>query len=201
MSSGTHLTDCGLPGIRRIPYGIHMCHFYRDRHDLAAALVPYFAAGLNNHERCIWITSEPLGAAAAEESLRAGGLDPRTLAGKGSLVVRDYSDWYTAGERDVVGLWLEEERQALAAGYDGLRITGNTSFLTAESWESFMDYEARLNRRLPGTRIVTLCSYALPRCGASDVLEVVRHHSCTLDRPDHGWQFLTPRSEETAATS
>jgi len=41
----SNLTDCGLPGIRNIPYGVHMCHFYRGREELAAVLVPYFAAG------------------------------------------------------------------------------------------------------------------------------------------------------------
>lgn len=42
------LTDCGLPGIKDIPFGVHMCHFYDRCEDLAAALVPYFAAGLRN---------------------------------------------------------------------------------------------------------------------------------------------------------
>jgi hypothetical protein len=31
---------------------------------------------------------------------------------------------------DVIQFWLEEEERALAEGYNGLRITGNTSFLT-----------------------------------------------------------------------
>jgi len=29
------LTDCGLPGIHQIPYGVHMCNFYRSREELA----------------------------------------------------------------------------------------------------------------------------------------------------------------------
>jgi hypothetical protein len=54
------------------------------REDLAAALVPYFVAGLHNHERCVWVTAEPLCAeAAAAELLLAGrehpvGHGPRT---------------------------------------------------------------------------------------------------------------------------
>lgn len=53
MSALHPLTDCGLPGIGEIPYGLHMCHFYETRDQLAAALVPYFAAGLRSGERCI----------------------------------------------------------------------------------------------------------------------------------------------------
>jgi len=36
MNGHAHLTDCGLAGIKAIPYGLHMCHFYETREDLAA---------------------------------------------------------------------------------------------------------------------------------------------------------------------
>ena len=47
----SHLTECGLPGITRIPYGVHMCNFYNTRDELITALVPFFAAGLRRNER------------------------------------------------------------------------------------------------------------------------------------------------------
>ena len=194
MSSA--LTDCGLPGIRQIPYGVHMCHFYERREDLAAALVPYFAAGLRNRERCIWITAPPLSAADAKLELRKTGVDVDSALAKGELTVRDFSDWYTEVEKlkgkQVVDLWLGEEERALAEGCRGLRITGNVTFLKPGDWEEFMEYEALVNETFPRRRIVTLCTYHLEQCGASEVMDVMRRHSCTLDRPDHGWQLLTP---------
>ena len=72
MATPSNLTDCGLRGIRNIPYGVHMCHFYRDRDELAAVLVPYFAAGLRNRERCIWIAAAPLDPDA--EKVRGAGV-------------------------------------------------------------------------------------------------------------------------------
>jgi hypothetical protein len=62
MTSLSHLTDCGLPGVHRIPYGLHACHFYSDRQHLLETLVPYVLAGLRNNERCLWVTAPPLGA-------------------------------------------------------------------------------------------------------------------------------------------
>jgi hypothetical protein len=189
------LSDCGLPGIRKIPYGVHMCSFYRSREELTAALVPYFAAGLRNRERCLWITADPLPANAAIAALAAAGADARGAIARGELVVRDFADWYAeAGAlkgTDVVALWLDEERRALAAGYQGLRITGNVTFLGPDDWDLFMEYEHEVNLRLRSQRIVTLCTYSLPLCGASHVLDVIRRHSCTLERPDEGWQLLT----------
>lgn len=195
MNAIAHLTDCGLPGIREIPYGVHMCHFYETRSELAAALVPYFAAGLRQGERCLWITAAPLDAAAAHAELRQAGLDVDAALRNGSLVIRDHSEWYSEAERprgsEVVRLWLEEERQALAAGYSGLRITGNTSFLKPQDWAMFMEYETIIGQAFAGRRIVTLCSYLLGQLGAADVLDVARRHNTTLTRPDEGWQVLT----------
>lgn len=84
------LTECGLPGIKDIPYGVHMCHFYQGRDGLAAALVPYFAAGLRNRERCIWITAKPLIAADAKLELQKAGIDAEAAIREGSLIVRDF---------------------------------------------------------------------------------------------------------------
>ena len=191
----SNLTDCGLPGVRNIPYGVHMCHFYRGRDELAAVLVPYFAAGLRNRERCIWIAAEPLGAAAAKLALAQSGVDADAAIADGSLILHDFSDWYAKGERllgtAVVDLWLAEEARALDDGYAGLRITGNVTFLTPETWSFFMEYEDMLTKAFSGRRIVTLCTYPADGCGAANVLDVVHRHSCTLERPDEGWQLLT----------
>jgi hypothetical protein len=191
----SHLTDCGLPGIRHIPYGIHMCNFYKTREDLVAALVPFFAAGLRNNERCIWITARPLHALEAIAELEKAVPDARAAIASGALVVRDYDDWYAeAGSlrgNQVVDLWLAEENRALAGGYAGLRITGNVTFLRSEEWELFMEYEELVNKAFQGRRIVTLCTYSLDTCGPAEVFDVVRRHMGALERPDEGWQVLT----------
>lgn len=190
-----HLTECGLPGIRHIPYGVHMCHFYEGRDDLAEILVPYFAAGLRANERCIWIAADPLPAAEALVALREAYPQTDAALQKGAIVVRDFSEWYVeAGNlkgTDVVQLWLDAERRALEDGYAGLRITGNVTFLTSQSWSEFMEYEALVDRAFHGTRIVTLCTYRVGASSPSDVLDVLQRHSCALDRPDNGWQILT----------
>ena len=191
----SHLTDCGLRGITQIPFGVHMCNFYRTKQDLAAALVPFFLAGLRGNERCIWITAEPLLAVDAIAELDAAGLDARAAVERGALVVRDFADWYAdAGAlrgSQVVDLWLGEEARALADGYSGLRITGNVTFLRAEEWPLFMEYEELVNKSFHGRRIVTLCTYWLDQCGSAEMLEVLQRHNGALDRPDEGWQILT----------
>jgi hypothetical protein len=201
MSSAVHLTDCGLDGIKAIPYGLHMCHFYEDREDLAATLVPYFVAGLQKEERCVWVTAEPLDAKAAEAELTRAGLHVPALIRKGSLIIRDASDWFAGigrlegAQARITDLWLEEEKRALAAGYRGLRITGNTAFVDPADWSAFMDYEQHADQVFATRRIIALCSYHANPRAAADVLDVVRRHSCTLHRPDEGWQVIPGRPD------
>ncbi len=194
-----HLTECGLPGIHRIPYGLHACHFYQSRQELVDALVPYFAAGLRSSERCLWITAPPLPAAEAAQALAAAWEGVGDALKTGALRILDYDNWYAdpAGLKtaDAVQLWLEEERRALAAGYAGLRTTGNVTFLDAPGWRNYMDYERALSPAFYGSRIVTLCTYSLERCSAQQMVEVMRAHDCTLDRPDLSWQVLSERRE------
>jgi hypothetical protein len=197
MSTLPNLTDCGLSGLGAIPFGLHMCHFYERQEDLAAALVPYFAAGLRAQERCIWITADPLDVACAAEALRKAGLDVGSLTREGSLVIRDHADWYGTVDKSkpeaILDLWLEAERRALADGCTGLRIAGNTAFVTPADWNAFMQYEGRVSRAFANRRIVTLCSYRLGHCTATDLLDVARSHHCMLDPSERDWQVVTTR--------
>jgi len=173
-----------------------MCHFYRDREQLVEALVPFFIAGLHHNERCIWITAQPLDAAGAKLELENAGLDADTAIRSGALTIEDYSQFYVKARgmksRQVAEAWLAEETRALEQGYSGIRITGNASFVTPETWPDFMDYEALVHQAFRGRRIVSLCSYDARRVAPAELADVVARHSCALDRPDEGWQIVTP---------
>jgi hypothetical protein len=191
-----HFTSCGLPGIDVVPFGMHACHFYETRDQLVAALVPYFVAGLRGNERCLWITASPLPARDAMQALRAAwdGADDAIQAG--ALRILDSGQWYGSPGRlsstDMVALWLAEEERALADGFNGLRITGNASFLTPADWPAFLDYERAVNALFKDRRIVALCSYALDSCSAQQVDDVMRAHSCAFEPAGPDWQVVAP---------
>lgn len=66
---GNELRDSGIDVIGHVPWGTHFCQFYRTKQDLIDILVPYFKAGLENNEFCMWITSEPLVVAKAKKAM------------------------------------------------------------------------------------------------------------------------------------
>ncbi len=131
VSSG--LRHTGINVIGDVPWGTHLCQFYKTQQDLADTLVPYFKSGLENNEFCMWVTSHPLDKNDAEELLRDTVKDLDSYLESGQLEILDYSEWYKktgAFEADVVLKgWVDKLNSALERGFDGLRLTGNTLWL------------------------------------------------------------------------
>src|ERR1700692_2128531 len=56
----THLRKTGLNILGDVTWGAHLCLFHEPKEDLLDTLVPYFKAGLESNEFCVWAVSEPL---------------------------------------------------------------------------------------------------------------------------------------------
>ncbi|HEX3821277.1 MAG TPA: MEDS domain-containing protein [Candidatus Sulfotelmatobacter sp.] len=194
-----HISTFGIPGLGVVPYGLHMCHFFPAREELIDGLVPYFEAGVDNHERCIWVTSFPLPAQDALSEI-AKSKKLRLAVTSGQLRVFDAVEWFgEAGAFDIEGAiqdWLEEEQSALADGFQGLRITGNTSFIARENWNHLIEYESKFHDRMKDRRIIACCNYHREQCGSVEILEAVRCHHGSLDRTDDHWDLLLEDSHE-----
>ena len=191
MANLSHITRCGLREIDQIPFGMHACHFHSSREHLVAALVPFVVAGMRGNERCLWVTAPLLPAREAVQALRAACDDVDDAIQAGALRILDSA---RLKGLDVVQLWLDEEERALAEGYNGLRIAGDTRFLTAGDWSTFMEYEDAVTARCNGRRIVTLCSCALAQCNDQQMSEVMHAHHCALERLDTYWQVTAVSS-------
>ena len=193
MSSGNppHLTESGFPGIGRIPFGVHLCHFYVDRQDLVDSLIPYFRSGLQQDERSLWVTSAPLSSEDASAELAKDLPSFAAWVAEGRIRILDAPDWYGDLRSDhLQERWFKEEERALAEGFQGLRIAGNAGFLERTDWDAFMRYEHAFNRSIAGHRIVALCSYSLRQAGASDLFEITRCHHHTICRTNNDWEVV-----------
>ncbi|HEU0036542.1 MAG TPA: MEDS domain-containing protein [Kofleriaceae bacterium] len=196
--------DTGLP-LGSVPWGTHTCQFYKSERDLLDILVPFFATGLANHERCLWVASEPLPAQRARDALAEAVPDLAVRLADNQIEIIDYRDWYTRDgaltSEQVIAGWLEREQVALADGYAGLRLSGNTSWLSHDQWGSFADYEERVHHAFAGRRVLALCSYSLAQCGPSEILDVVRNHRSALVRHDGKWEEIVSATAALALVS
>lgn len=198
-----HSPFADLTGFSRAVLGNHYSHFYEGPDDLAEAVVPFIASGVRNNEQCLWVTAEPFGLDDATAALGALVPDLEWRMAQGQVEIVAHDQWYTSGGsfnvRSVIDGWLERERIALARGYSGLRITGNTFWLdTPEQFADFAAYEAALHDTIKSHRITCLCSYCLSKVSGKDLLNVVRNHDFAVVRSNGQWDIIESASLKIA---
>jgi len=184
----------GIDVIGDVQWGAHFCQFYQTKQDLIEILVPYFKAGLENNEFCIWITSEPLSKMEAEESLRQVVPDLNLYIGSGQIEIFPYADWYfedgTFDQHKALKYWIDRLESAQSNGYVGLRVTGNTSSLDREKQSDLLEYEATINAVINNYPMLAICSYSLPKCDASLISDVMSIHKYALTKHAGVWSLL-----------
>ncbi len=192
----------GIDIIGDAPWGTHFCQFYQTKQDLIDILVPYFKAGLENNEFCMWVTSEPLEVEDAKTALRRQVKNLDNYIKKGQIEILDYSEWYTKSGKfhadKVLQSWVEKEKQALIRGFEGLRLTGNTFWLEKKEWRDFADYEEEVNNVIGNYRMIAICTYSLDKCGTSEVIDVISNHQFALIKREGEWELIESSERKRA---
>jgi PAS domain S-box-containing protein len=188
------LRNSGIDVIGSVPWGTHFCQFYETKQDLIDILVPYFKAGLENNEFCMWVTSQPFVVAEAQKAMRLAVEDFDKYLRKGQIEIIPYNEWYLLGgtfnDDRVLNGWVRKLEQALARGYSGLRLTGNTFWLERNHWHAFTEYEAKVNDVIGRYQMLAICTYNLDKCDGAAVIDVVRNHQFALVKQEGKWDII-----------
>src|SRR5207302_11493385 len=125
----------------------------------------------------------------------------RYLADESMEIVRA-QDWYlpdgTFDPSRVICRWNQKLARALARGYAGLRVTGDTAWLEKKDWRDFYDYEELLNHAVTNQRIAVLCTYPLAACGATQILDVVRNQQFAVTQRRGNWDVIETAGHKQA---
>src|SRR5882672_3797121 len=179
-------------------WGAHFCLFYETKQDLLETLISYCKSGLERDEYCLWIVAEPLTIEEARAALKIAVPDLDRHFASSRLEIVPARDWFLPGGtfdgKRLTASWYEKLASLSARGYPGMRITGDTTWLSKKEWTHFCDYEDGLNEVIGNQRLAVLCTYPLAGCGAPQILDVVRTHQFVLARRYGSWDVV-----ETAA--
>jgi DNA-binding CsgD family transcriptional regulator len=195
------LREIGLGPVGDRPWGTHICLFYQAPQDLYDVHTDYFGAGLANGEFCVWALSDPINRENAVETLRKSVPDFEKYLRDGQIEFIPGYQWYLRGEefdpQRITGGWQAKLDEALARGFEGMRVSGNAFWFETSLWKTFREYEAELDRSLAGRRMIVLCTYSLEASRAVDILDVARTHNFSIARRNGRWDFLeTPELAE-----
>lgn len=188
------LRKSGIQVVGDLPWGTHFCQFYQTTQDLIEIAVPYIREGLVANEFCMWVASGPLSVEQAEAALRAAFPNLDEYAARGQIEILDYRQWYTkTGEFEPHGMlrnWVGRLEEALKKGFAGLRLCGDTFWLTYADREVFAFYEETVNSVIGRYRMLALCTYCLERCTATEIVTVVTNHKLALMKRAGNWEVL-----------
>jgi hypothetical protein len=199
MKSLQEKRNSGIPLVGPLPWGSHFCQFYETQKDLLDILVPYLRAGLENNEISIWVTSDFLAQEEALKALRKEVPQFETYLNKKQIEIFPYTDWYLKGGsfdlKRTLRMWMDKHNEALARGFDGIRVTGNPYWIdNKKDWDDFAEYEAEINNVIGGTKMLVLCTYSLKKCGVAEIVDVVKNHEFALAVNNGAWQMVSSPS-------
>jgi hypothetical protein len=188
------LRKSGIHTIGDIPWDTHLCLFYQTREDLFDILIPYFKAGLESEELCLWITSQPLDKDHIQKVMRKCITDFDRYVKKGQMALIPYNEWYLqSGTLDLPRAnhnWIEIYNQALAKGYEGMRISVNTTWLKKRDWPRFTKYVNTINSNIGKQKMLSIGTYFLDRYEAPEIIDVVSNHQFALIKRNGKWDTI-----------
>ena len=190
----TEMRKTGIDVVGDMPWGTHFCLFYETKADVLDTLVSYCNAGLESEEFCLWVVSEPVTVDEAMHALNRAVPELDRYLANHSIEIVSARDWYLQGGtfdlKRVIDGWHEKLTRALASGYAGVRVTGDTAWLEKKDWKDFCEYEEALNESVANQRLAVLCTYPLAACGAAEILDVVRTHQFATAKRHGSWDVI-----------
>lgn len=196
MKHAAEKRDSGIALIGDLPWGSHFCQFYQTKKDLLDILIPYFKAGLENNEFCVWVTSDFLTAEEALKNLKERLSGFSEYLAKGQMEIFPNTDGYLIGGnfdlQRTLNMWMEKHNDALSKGFAGVRVSGNPYWIdNKKDWDDFTEYESAINNVIGGTKLLALCTYSLNKCGVVEILDVVKNHEFALAMSQGNWQIVS----------
>ncbi len=203
---GENLRKSGIKYIGDLPWGSHFCQFYQTMRDLKDILVPYFKAGLENNESCIWVVSQALDLEEVNEVLRKSVPDVDIYLERGQIELIPCTDWRiergTFDPDKALNLLAKKLKGSLTNGYEGIRLIENISWQGKKNWKCLIDYEEKLDNFIENNQIIYLCAYSLNRLNTAEIIDVTEKHQFTLSKQEGEWEKIENirlrRAEEAA---
>ncbi len=177
-----------------VPWGSHMCMFYKAKNELISGLVPYFKAGLDNNEFCIWALPDSIEVETAKSALSEEIGNLGYYIDKGQIEIRSYQDYYLKegifSAFNMIDWWLKREKEVLDQGFSGIRIAGDgTDLFNAHVFKMNL-YEKEIDKNIEQTKMKSICTYSLDRIDTLNILNIIAYHQSTIVNRNSVWEVF-----------
>ncbi|HSH31832.1 MAG TPA: MEDS domain-containing protein, partial [Candidatus Saccharimonadales bacterium] len=163
----------------------HTCLIYSDRTEQFAAAIPYMKKGLNNNERCIYITDDN-SVAVVKKDMKRQGIDFDEAVETGSLKMATKDQSYlkhgTFDPDAMLGLVKNSVADAEQKGFSSLRVTGEMTWALGPQVDDakLLEYETKLNEFFPRHNCSAICQYNIKRFSAEIIRDILYTHPIAI---------------------
>lgn len=188
------LRTTAIPVVGQVSWGTHLCQIYHTRADLLDILLPFFRAGLESNEYCLWLTASPLTVSDAKKEMERALPDREVPLRHSRVEVIDARAWYSpSGAFDaaqVLRRLSEKQHKVMAYGFAGLRVGGIMNWPGRSDWTSLTRYEEQAHGLITNARMIALCAYPDSGCAAANLIDLAHTHHQVLFRKNGAWDTL-----------
>ena len=193
--NGERLRDTGLEAVGEVPWGSHFCVFYETKKDLLDIVVPFFKAGLQANEFCLWIVarSELLTMNEAKTVLDATFPGSDGLLKNGNIEIVPFDKWFMTGRavdfHRAITRFRRKVKEAVQRGFSGARLTGSPAWMRNNlRARSFREFEETFDGQLTQEQMIAACTFPLRLSGAEDILDAARTHQFAVTVRKGAWK-------------
>jgi DNA-binding CsgD family transcriptional regulator len=199
------LRETGLEAIGGVPWGSHFCIFYETKRDLLDIVVPFFKAGLQANEFCLWIvaSSELVTINEAKAVLHEAVSDFDQLLKNGNIEIVPYDKWFLTGRaldiRKAIARFRQKVNEAAKRGFSGARLTGSPTWMRNKlRARSFREFEHKFDGQLTHEQMIAACTFPLRLTSAEDILDAARTHQFAVTVRKGAWKRIEIADIESA---
>ncbi|MFJ4716234.1 MEDS domain-containing protein [Streptomyces sp. NPDC088785] len=166
-------------------HGDHLCLAFADDAEQRRVMTTYLLTGLERGERVLYFADQTA-PDQVFDWLREAGTDPTAALDSGQLMVTTADESYLAdGPFDadaMVAALHQEVTESLAAGYTGLRVSGEMSWALRDvpGAERMGEYERKVNDVFAGHAASAICQYDARRFDAATLHAFDQRHPGTV---------------------
>jgi signal transduction histidine kinase len=179
------------------PWGSHFAFFYEIKDYLIKVALPFLKSGLDSDEYCLWVT-HGFKKGEADQIMREAIPNFDIYKKKKQIEVIPDLDWYLAGDRfdpkNVLQKYSDKYGQALANGYDGLRVVADMSWAGREDWKSVNTFEVDVDKLIEKNYMLMICSYSFKECSPEFVTDILASHHLGIIRSEENFEIIETSS-------
>ncbi len=148
--------------VRQLRPSDHVLFVYENSEAKYNVLFNHIKYGLDNGEAALYICSDA-NPGQIKNAMKLFGINVEEHEKAGALKILHYTEFYVINGKfsidNTFGLWNKFYKEALAKGFKGLRVTGETScFFKHKMVQELVEYEKMLHQVLE-IPMVAICSY------------------------------------------